>query len=178
MTEPASVTCRIDTADRMVHLGRGLGRALRAGDLVVLTGDLGAGKTTLTRGIGQGLGVTEPVTSPTFVIARHHANASGPDLLHVDAYRLGSVREVEDLDLEADTEDCVTVVEWGEGVFGAEAASRHYFGIGAGQLNAPQSARLAVMLPAPRKFEKNPNSAYLDRRTQLILGRMQHSVIP
>lgn len=116
MTEPASVTCRIDTADRMVHLGRGLGRALRAGDLVVLTGDLGAGKTTLARGIGQGLGVTEPVTSPTFVIARHHANASGPDLLHVDAYRLGSVREVEDLDLEADTEDCVTVVEWGEGL--------------------------------------------------------------
>jgi monofunctional biosynthetic peptidoglycan transglycosylase len=72
----------------------------------------------------------------------------------------------------------LNVVEWGEGVFGAEAAARRYFDTGAGQLNAPQAARLAVMLPAPRKFEKNPNSAYLDRRTQLILGRMQHSVIP
>jgi monofunctional biosynthetic peptidoglycan transglycosylase len=63
-------------------------------------------------------------------------------------------------------------------VFGAEAAARRYFDTGASQLNASQAARLAVMLPAPRKFEKNPNSAYLDRRTQLILGRMQHSVIP
>jgi len=72
----------------------------------------------------------------------------------------------------------LNVVEWGEGVFGAEAAARRYFGIGAGQLNAPQAARLAVMLPAPRKFEKNPNSAYLDRRSQLILGRMQHAIIP
>ena len=72
----------------------------------------------------------------------------------------------------------LNVVEWGDGVFGAEAAARHYFATGAGQLNVPQAARLAVMLPAPRKFEKNPNSAYLDRRTQLILGRMQYSQIP
>jgi len=72
----------------------------------------------------------------------------------------------------------LNVVEWGEGVFGAEAAAQRYFAVGAGQLNAPQAARLAVMLPAPRKFEKNPNSAYLDRRTQLILGRMQHAIIP
>ncbi|MDP1652563.1 MAG: monofunctional biosynthetic peptidoglycan transglycosylase [Rhodocyclaceae bacterium] len=72
----------------------------------------------------------------------------------------------------------LNVVEWGEGVFGAEAAARRYFETGAGQLTAPLAARLAVMLPAPRKFEKNPNSAYLDRRAQLILTRMQHSVIP
>jgi monofunctional biosynthetic peptidoglycan transglycosylase len=72
----------------------------------------------------------------------------------------------------------LNVVEWGEGVFGAEAAARRYFDTGAGQLNAAQAARLAVMLPAPRKFEKNPNSAYLDRRSQLILGRMQHSQVP
>lgn len=72
----------------------------------------------------------------------------------------------------------LNVVEWGEGVFGAEAAARRYFDTGAGQLNAVQAARLAVMLPAPRKFEKNPNSAYLDRRTQLILGRMQYSQVP
>jgi monofunctional biosynthetic peptidoglycan transglycosylase len=72
----------------------------------------------------------------------------------------------------------LNVVEWGNGIFGAEAAARRYFGTGAGQLSAEQAARLAVMLPAPRKFEKNPWSAYLDRRTQLILGRMQYSVIP
>jgi len=72
----------------------------------------------------------------------------------------------------------LNVVEWGEGVFGAEAAAQRYFAVGAGQLNAPQAARLAVMLPAPRKFEKNPNSAYLDRRSQLILGRMQYSQVP
>jgi monofunctional glycosyltransferase len=72
----------------------------------------------------------------------------------------------------------LNVVEWGEGVFGAEAAARRYFETSAGQLNAAQAARLAVMLPAPRKFEKNPNSAYLDRRTQQILTRMQHSAVP
>lgn len=72
----------------------------------------------------------------------------------------------------------LNVVEWGEGVFGAEAAARRYFDTGAGQLNAAQAARLAVMLPAPRKFEKNPNSAYLDRRSQLILGRMRYAQLP
>jgi monofunctional biosynthetic peptidoglycan transglycosylase len=72
----------------------------------------------------------------------------------------------------------LNVVEWGEGVFGAEAAAQRYFGTGAARLSAEQAARLAVMLPAPRKFEKNPGSAYLDRRAQLILARMQHSVIP
>ena len=72
----------------------------------------------------------------------------------------------------------LNVVEWGEGVFGAEAAARRYFGNGAGQLSAEQAARLAVMLPAPRKFERNPHSAYLDQRTSLILARMHHSVIP
>lgn len=72
----------------------------------------------------------------------------------------------------------LNVVEWGEGVFGAEAAARRYFGTGAAQLSAAQAARLAVMLPAPRKFERNPYSAYLDRRTEQILARMRHSVIP
>jgi len=72
----------------------------------------------------------------------------------------------------------LNVVEWGEGVFGAEAAARRYFAVGAGQLSAAQAARLAVMLPAPRRFEKNPYSPYLEQRTQLILGRMQHAVIP
>jgi monofunctional biosynthetic peptidoglycan transglycosylase len=72
----------------------------------------------------------------------------------------------------------LNVVEWGEGVFGAEAAAQRYFSVGAGQLSADQAARLAVMLPAPRKFEKNPYSPYLNLRTQQILTRMQHSVVP
>jgi tRNA threonylcarbamoyladenosine biosynthesis protein TsaE len=96
-------------------LGRELAGILRAGDLVVLVGPLGAGKTALTQGIGAGLGVTEPVTSPTFVIARVHNGGRVP-LVHVDAYRLGSVADVDDLDLDASAEDSVTVVEWGQGL--------------------------------------------------------------
>src|SRR5690606_8019834 len=98
------------------ELGRRLAGVLRAGDLVVLTGDLGAGKTTLTQGIGAGLGVRGQVASPTFIIARAHPNpGSGPDLVHVDAYRLESLAEVDDLDLDSSLEDSVTVVEWGSG---------------------------------------------------------------
>ncbi|HEY8306411.1 MAG TPA: tRNA (adenosine(37)-N6)-threonylcarbamoyltransferase complex ATPase subunit type 1 TsaE [Lapillicoccus sp.] len=97
--------------------GMRLGRLLRAGDLVVLTGGLGAGKTTLTQGIGAGLGVRGPVTSPTFVIARvHPSTVGGPALVHVDAYRLGGALELDDLDLDTDVADSVTVVEWGHGV--------------------------------------------------------------
>jgi tRNA threonylcarbamoyladenosine biosynthesis protein TsaE len=88
---------------------------LRPGDLVVLVGPLGAGKTALTQGIGAGLGVTEPVTSPTFVIARVHKGGRVP-LVHVDAYRLASVADVDDLDLDASTAESVTVVEWGQGL--------------------------------------------------------------
>ena len=95
-------------------LGRALADVLRAGDLVVLVGPLGAGKTALTRGIGAGLGVREPVTSPTFVIARVHSDGRVP-LVHVDAYRLGGVAEVDDLDLDASLDESVTIVEWGEG---------------------------------------------------------------
>jgi tRNA threonylcarbamoyladenosine biosynthesis protein TsaE len=98
-------------------LGRALGRMLRAGDLVVLTGGLGAGKTTLTQGIGEGVGVRGPVTSPTFVIARvHPSTVGGPALVHVDAYRLGGALELDDLDLDASVDDSVTVVEWGHGL--------------------------------------------------------------
>jgi tRNA threonylcarbamoyladenosine biosynthesis protein TsaE len=101
----------------MRTLGRRLSSVLRAGDLVVLSGPLGAGKTTLTQGIGAGLGVRGSVTSPTFVIARVHPSlSSGPDLVHADAYRLGSRAEVDDLDLERDLATAVTVVEWGEGL--------------------------------------------------------------
>ena len=89
------------------ELGRALAELLRAGDLVVLVGPLGAGKTALTQGIGAGLGVRDPVTSPTFVIARVHRDGRVP-LLHVDAYRLGGVADVDDLDLDASTDESVT----------------------------------------------------------------------
>ncbi len=113
----ASGVALVPEPDDMVALGRSLAGLLRAGDLVVLTGDLGAGKTTLTRGIGAGLGVRGAVTSPTFVIARVHPAPPGrPPLVHVDAYRLSSLAEVDDLDLDAAQEDSVTVVEWGEGL--------------------------------------------------------------
>jgi tRNA threonylcarbamoyladenosine biosynthesis protein TsaE len=105
------------SAEDTHDLGMRLGRVLRAGDLMVLTGGLGAGKTTLTQGIGDGLGVRGPVTSPTFVIARVHPSlVGGPALVHVDAYRLGGALELDDLDLDADVADSVTVVEWGHGV--------------------------------------------------------------
>ncbi len=102
------------TADDTRAYGAKLAAALRAGDLVVLTGPLGAGKTVLVQGIGAGLGVPGRVVSPTFVIARVHRGGQLP-LVHVDAYRLGSIEEVDDLDLDVDLADSVLVVEWGEG---------------------------------------------------------------
>ncbi len=103
---------RIATDGDMRDLGRRLAALLRAGDLVILAGPLGAGKTTLVQGIGAGLGVRGPVTSPTFVIAA----GGGPALVHADAYRLGSFGEVDDLDLDTDAASAVTVVEWGTGL--------------------------------------------------------------
>ncbi len=113
------------TADEMRSLGRRLAGLLRAGDLVVLTGPLGAGKTTLVQGIGEGLGVRGPVTSPTFVIARVHPSLrGGPPLVHADAYRLASPAEVDDLDLDASLAESVTVVEWGGGLVEGLAEDR------------------------------------------------------
>ncbi len=100
----------------MRALGEELAAVLRAGDLVILSGGLGAGKTTLVQGIGSGLDVRGQVASPTFIISRvHEPKAAGPVLVHVDAYRLGSLEELDHLDLDASTADAVTVVEWGEG---------------------------------------------------------------
>ncbi|MEZ0072856.1 tRNA (adenosine(37)-N6)-threonylcarbamoyltransferase complex ATPase subunit type 1 TsaE [Planotetraspora sp. GP83] len=105
------------TAEEMRALGAGVATLLRAGDLVVLSGPLGAGKTTLVQGIAEGLKVRGPITSPTFVIARVHPSLSGgPALVHADAYRLGGSLEVDDLDLDASLDESVTVVEWGEGL--------------------------------------------------------------
>ena len=108
------MTVLVPTPERMRDLAAGLAAAFRAGDLIVLSGDLGAGKTTFVQGLGRGLGVSEAVTSPTFVISRVHEAAGGIDLVHVDAYRLGTAVDLEDLDLDATLADCVTVVDWGE----------------------------------------------------------------
>jgi tRNA threonylcarbamoyladenosine biosynthesis protein TsaE len=125
MTAPVAARLRVLTSADMKSLGRRLAGLLRAGDLVLLTGPLGAGKTTLVQGIGEGLGVRGPVTSPTFVIARVHPSLSGgPGLVHADAYRLASPAEVDDLDLDASLPDCVTVVEWGGGMAEGLAADR------------------------------------------------------
>jgi len=111
----ASIT--VNSPAQMGDLGRRLAKLLRPGDLVMLTGELGAGKTTLTRGLGEGLGVRGAVTSPTFVIARVHPPlGDGPALVHVDAYRLGGgLDEMEDLDLDVSLPESVIVVEWGDG---------------------------------------------------------------
>jgi tRNA threonylcarbamoyladenosine biosynthesis protein TsaE len=112
-------------ADAMRALGRSLAGQLGPGDLIVLTGSLGAGKTTFTQGLGVGLGVRGSVTSPTFVIARvHPSEVGGPPLVHVDAYRIGGVGELDDLDLDTSLEQAVTVVEWGEGLAEGLADSR------------------------------------------------------
>lgn len=100
-------------SEAMEALGARLAPLLRAGDLVLLNGELGAGKTTLTRGLGAALGARGAVTSPTFVLAREHPTASGVPLVHVDAYRLATAREVDDLDL--DYGHAIVVVEWGAG---------------------------------------------------------------
>lgn len=103
----------VPDAAAMEELGARLAPLLHAGDLVQLEGELGAGKTTFTRGLGAALGAREPITSPTFVLAREHPTASGVPLVHVDAYRLPGAEELEDLDL--DWESSIVVVEWGAG---------------------------------------------------------------
>jgi tRNA threonylcarbamoyladenosine biosynthesis protein TsaE len=111
------VEIETSSADQTRALGRRLAKLLRAGDVVVLSGDLGAGKTTLAQGIGAGLGVRGDVTSPTFVISRVHPSlVEGPPLVHVDAYRLHDGAELDDLDLDETLEAAVTVVEWGDGL--------------------------------------------------------------
>lgn len=115
---PGGTTSRtLASAQATRDWGRELAGWLRAGDLVILVGELGAGKTTFVQGLADGLGVRGPVTSPTFVIARSHpSTVGGPALVHVDAYRLGGSLELDDLDLDTDVESAVTVVEWGEGL--------------------------------------------------------------
>lgn len=124
-------------------LGRAVGALLRPGDLVVLEGPLGAGKTVFAQGVGAGLDVPDRVVSPTFVLARVHRGGRIP-LVHVDAYRLGSVAEVDDLDLDADLADSVTVVEWGAGL--VEQLSDAHLRIRLDR-SGPDETRTADLLP-------------------------------
>lgn len=115
-------TFELPDAETTRAFGAALAGLLRAGDLVILTGDLGAGKTTLTQGLGAALGVRGQVASPTFIVAREHPplprldGSRGPALVHVDAYRLGSLGELDALDLDSSLDESVTVVEWGRGL--------------------------------------------------------------
>lgn len=118
MSDTITATFQVSTsdADQTRALGEDLGRVLAAGDLVMLSGGLGAGKTTLTQGIGIGMGVRGRVASPTFIVARVHPSLSGgPDLIHADAYRIKDLSDLETLDLDSSLDEAVTVVEWGEG---------------------------------------------------------------
>ncbi|MDG4664056.1 tRNA (adenosine(37)-N6)-threonylcarbamoyltransferase complex ATPase subunit type 1 TsaE [Mycobacterium sp. 236(2023)] len=130
-----SGTAELMTADDTIALGAEFGKQLRAGDVVVLSGPLGAGKTVLAKGIAQAMDVEGPVVSPTFVLARvHRARADGaPAMIHVDLYRLldqdsvDLLAELDSLDLDTDLDDAVVVVEWGEGL--AERLSERHLDI-------------------------------------------------
>lgn len=121
-TEQPQVYVDLPDAATTRTLGAALAGVLRSGDLVILTGDLGAGKTTLTQGLGAALGVRGHVASPTFIVAREHPplpradGSRGPALVHADAYRLGGLDELDALDLDASLDESVTVVEWGRGL--------------------------------------------------------------
>jgi tRNA threonylcarbamoyladenosine biosynthesis protein TsaE len=155
MSRELSLT--VATAAQMRSVGRSLATVLRAGDLVILSGGLGAGKTTLTQGIGDGLGVRGPITSPTFVIARVHPPVArpaatgklAPALVHADAYRLRSALELDDLDLDTDTAASVTVVEWGEGLAEGLAADRLEITITPAAAGAPVAGGPAAADLAP-----------------------------
>jgi tRNA threonylcarbamoyladenosine biosynthesis protein TsaE len=117
LTKALPLVIKIPTGEDMVRLGERLARLLQPGDVIIAGGDLGAGKTTLTQGIGRGLGSEGPIISPTFVLSRIHPSAIGrPTLMHVDAYRLSTSYELDDLDLDALVADSITVVEWGSGI--------------------------------------------------------------
>ncbi len=129
----ASRQVLLTTLADTLTFGEELGSAVRAGDLVILSGSLGAGKTALTKGIAVGMGVRSLITSPTFVIARVHRPAPDPGrtgsvqrvpLVHVDAYRLAGALELDDLDLDTDLDAAAVVVEWGEGVAERLSAER------------------------------------------------------
>ncbi len=140
----------VPSPEAMGALAGRLAGLVTAGDLLILQGELGAGKTTFTQGLGDALGVRGPVTSPTFVLSRIHPSlVDGPDLVHVDAYRLGSAAEVDDLDLDATTDRSVTVVEWGAGVAEQLSDNWLHITISAGTTGA-DSRQVTVIPHGPR----------------------------
>ncbi|MGC4109749.1 MAG: tRNA (adenosine(37)-N6)-threonylcarbamoyltransferase complex ATPase subunit type 1 TsaE [Nocardioides sp.] len=158
LRRPAARVHDAPDADAMRALGADLATRLRAGDVVVLSGGLGAGKTTFTQGLGAGLGVRGAVTSPTFVISRVHPSlADGPALVHVDAYRLGGVPELDDLDLDTSLDDAVTVVEWGAGIAEGLAEDRVEVRIGRALADEGElDPRLVRVAPVGRRWLPRP----------------------
>ena len=144
----------VPTPDAMRDLAARLAPVLRAGDVLVLSGELGAGKTTFTQGLGAALEVRGAITSPTFVLARVHPSlVDGPALVHVDAYRIGGIAELDDLDLDTSLDEAITVVEWGEGL--AEVLTRSPLeiritrAVGAAEVGGPED-------DDPRTVELDP----------------------
>ncbi|MEU4608259.1 tRNA (adenosine(37)-N6)-threonylcarbamoyltransferase complex ATPase subunit type 1 TsaE [Kribbella sp. NPDC023972] len=145
------VELTVPTAEDMRAIGEELAGQLRAGDVLVLSGDLGAGKTTFTQGLGAGLKVRGDITSPTFVISRVHPSlAGGPALVHVDAYRLGGIAELDDLDLDASLDDAVTVVEWGHGLAESLAPDRLDIVITRGDDDTDETREIRITPVGPR----------------------------
>ena len=117
LTKILPLAIEVPTAEDMQRLGARLATVLQQGDVIVASGELGAGKTTLAQGLGHALDSAGPIISPTFVLSRVHRSHTGkPDLVHVDAYRLTSAAELDDLDLDAHTADAITLIEWGRGL--------------------------------------------------------------
>lgn len=163
---PLVTTHDVPDADTMRELGQELAATLEAGDLVVLSGELGAGKTTFTQGIGAGLQVRGDVTSPTFVISRvHPSTVDGPALVHVDAYRLHGIDELDDLDLDMSLEEAVTVVEWGTGIAEGLAESRLEVRIerAVGLSESADPGRLATVVESDDDVSHDPRRVVVRR---------------
>lgn len=148
MTGSGECTFTTGSAQETRDLGAAVGKHLAGGDLLILSGDLGSGKTTLVQGIAEGMGVEGRVTSPTYIIARVHAGRGvAPDLVHVDAYRVGDELDLETIDLDSSAESAVTVVEWGTGK--AEVLSDGRLEIHLDFVDSPEtdSGRVVVLRP-------------------------------
>jgi tRNA threonylcarbamoyladenosine biosynthesis protein TsaE len=155
----------IATSEEMHDLGLKLGSVLAAGDIVVLTGPLGAGKTTLTRGVGEALGTIGTVSSPTFVIARtHRRNDSEIPLVHVDAYRLGSPAELDDLDI--DFANSISMIEWGRGFTDGLSDSWLDIEIERDHTGETEIREVAIIGNGPRWAHVSPGAFSISERSE------------
>lgn len=172
----AVLSATTSSAEQTRALGRALGEVLRAGDLLMLSGGLGAGKTTLTQGIGEGMGVRGRVASPTFIVARvHPSQVGGPDLIHADAYRISDLEDLETLDLDSSLADSVTVVEWGEGKTEGMSSERLEIavvrGTGGTAGRAGGAIDLESMDDGERRIELRPHGSRWDGVLDRVLVR-------